>query len=72
MDIIQYSAWSIDRALELNKINDTKKTVEQILRDADTFAQYMQAVVDKSGEIERQMDDEINRRVDIKLLEIKE
>jgi hypothetical protein len=72
MDIIQYSAWSIDRALELNKINDTKKTVDEILKDADTFAQYMQAVVDKSGEIERQMDDEVNRRVDIKLLEIKE
>jgi len=72
MDIIQYSAWAIDRAIEKAKITGKDVTAKSIVDDATIFAEYMNGAIEKSGEMERVIEDEVTRRLDIKLMEIKE
>lgn len=72
MDIIQYSAWSIDRSLELAKINGKEVKAEDLVKSAEVFAKFMNDAIDKSGEMERTIEDEVTRRLDVELMKIKD
>jgi hypothetical protein len=72
MNIIQYSAWAIDRAIEKAKITGNEVTADELVQDANVFATYMDAAIKKSDEMERTIEDEVEKRLQVELMKIKE
>lgn len=73
MDVIQYSAWSIDRAIEVSKVKGLGKDTQttDIIADAKSFAEFMNAAIDKSDEIEKMIEGEVTARLEVELSRIK-
>jgi hypothetical protein len=68
MDVIQYSAWAIDRAIETAKVKtDVEVTAESIINDAKEFADFMDKAIQKSDEVEKMIEDEVTKRLEVEL-----
>lgn len=66
MDRTQFTAWAVDRAIEVLKHskNETPLTVANVIDFATEFANHMEKTVKESDDYAKQLDAEIQARAD--------
>lgn len=71
MDKIQFSAWAVDRALEMEKMHDDVN-MDRVKSNADSFRAYMEDVYKETGQQDEEMQKAVDAQVDAVLFSLQE
>lgn len=70
MNYIQAEAWAIDRALEIYRIDGKAPSTKDLIKTAKELAKHMHEVVEKSGQLDDEMQQAIDAQVEKRLFEM--